>query len=604
MNIRKRSLAYTSWISVSTVVAIVVLANSISAATTIKLNPENRTASYDGTVAQTADSCQTRVVREFIWDLQFWENTDFGVWDMYWGTWWLDINCYLRLLMRPNTSGGVDLELEVRPYFVRAAYGDSVVTVDGVSEFGDLGIDSNGDKRLWVGYDLLIYSPWLYWDPPFVVTGGRSADFRLLGGITYGEWSIVIDFWNEGTDTWKSQTVHFNIPSPCDYDSTNGGYLIEGGLVTSRSEDSFDQPWKPIVSHPAGTVRYYVSDLTPQSTDVVDITQVYEMVKNTDSTYGSSYQYTPVNLLYTKLEGYGVESCWPADCSMLFDTAPVHRTTISVPASNITNSGCSVLQLTSEFVVAPVTTKSVGPSTIGLQYVANADTILASIGLDCTVGTVPGSADNFAVLDVPMVQTIQTADICVQPGTPVYITQFTPISRGEYVELAWQIAADEEIAGFDIYRRLDKASQSECINRGGTLDKTARSFIDPVSFAGSTIYYTLAVKLSDGREIRSPEKAVSVAGHNLQLLQNQPNPFNPSTTISFILPEKTHVTLSVYDVSGKHIKTITDEIFDIGFHKVDWIGEDERRNRVGSGVYFYRLETRKKSLTKKMILLK
>lgn len=82
------------------------------------------------------------------------------------------------------------------------------------------------------------------------------------------------------------------------------------------------------------------------------------------------------------------------------------------------------------------------------------------------------------------------------------------------------------------------------------------------------------------------------------LHQNYPNPFNPSTTIKFSLQEGTHVSLKVYDVSGKMIKRLLDEYMKEGEHKVRFKPEG-----LASGVYFYRLEAGSKVTTRKMILL-
>ncbi len=83
------------------------------------------------------------------------------------------------------------------------------------------------------------------------------------------------------------------------------------------------------------------------------------------------------------------------------------------------------------------------------------------------------------------------------------------------------------------------------------------------------------------------------------LNQNYPNPFNPSTTIKFSLPGDTHVSLNVYDVSGKLVGRVLDEDMTAGEHTVRFKAEG-----LASGVYFYRLEAGSKVTTRKMILLR
>jgi VCBS repeat protein/Big-like domain-containing protein/flagellar hook capping protein FlgD len=88
------------------------------------------------------------------------------------------------------------------------------------------------------------------------------------------------------------------------------------------------------------------------------------------------------------------------------------------------------------------------------------------------------------------------------------------------------------------------------------------------------------------------------------LLQNHPNPFNPSTSIRFELTHDANVTLSVFDAAGAFVTTLAAGPYSRGIHDVVWNGTDGKGGRVGSGVYFYRLDTGGKTLTRKMVLLK
>ncbi|MBD3423141.1 MAG: T9SS type A sorting domain-containing protein, partial [Candidatus Latescibacteria bacterium] len=88
------------------------------------------------------------------------------------------------------------------------------------------------------------------------------------------------------------------------------------------------------------------------------------------------------------------------------------------------------------------------------------------------------------------------------------------------------------------------------------------------------------------------------------LSQNYPNPFNPVTTIRFSLARKGHVKLCIYDVRGRKVKTLLDRKLGIGTHTVSWDGRNERKEAVASGVYFYRLDARDRTVSRKMVLLK
>ena len=89
------------------------------------------------------------------------------------------------------------------------------------------------------------------------------------------------------------------------------------------------------------------------------------------------------------------------------------------------------------------------------------------------------------------------------------------------------------------------------------------------------------------------------------LHQNYPNPFNPGTQITFALPEAAVVTLKVYDLLGREVKTLVNQRRAAGTHTVRWDGTDEAGNPVASGVYLYRLHVGNNFVqTRKMVLLK
>lgn len=83
------------------------------------------------------------------------------------------------------------------------------------------------------------------------------------------------------------------------------------------------------------------------------------------------------------------------------------------------------------------------------------------------------------------------------------------------------------------------------------------------------------------------------------VLQNYPNPFNPTTTIRFSLPQRSHVTLKVFDILGKEVATLVDGDLNPGEHSVVF-----NATKLPSGVYFYRLNTSTFSQTKRMEVLK
>ncbi len=86
---------------------------------------------------------------------------------------------------------------------------------------------------------------------------------------------------------------------------------------------------------------------------------------------------------------------------------------------------------------------------------------------------------------------------------------------------------------------------------------------------------------------------------------NFPNPFNPATAIQYRVPAPgSRVTLSVYDLSGRRVRTLVDAYRSGGEHLAVWRGLDDNGREVGSGVYFYRLEVDGTSIERKMVMLK
>jgi hypothetical protein len=88
------------------------------------------------------------------------------------------------------------------------------------------------------------------------------------------------------------------------------------------------------------------------------------------------------------------------------------------------------------------------------------------------------------------------------------------------------------------------------------------------------------------------------------LAQNYPNPFNPSTEIAYQIPRAEHVSLSVFDISGRLVRTLVEGKRAAGPNREVWDGKDAAGHVVSSGVYFYRLEAGGYVRTKRMVLLK
>lgn len=181
------------------------------------------------------------------------------------------------------------------------------------------------------------------------------------------------------------------------------------------------------------------------------------------------------------------------------------------------------------------------------------------------------------------------------------ISSFDAVATPNGVSLRAEFRSDLGVEAVNVYRAAGAGDPRliETVYSGGE----SFAYIDRTTRPGETYGYRIGVQDPDG-EFFSPTVNVTVAGIGVGLAQNTPNPFNPTTMISFTLPERELVTLSVYDTSGKLVRTLVNEVREYGTNQATWDGRNNAGTTVGSGVYFYRLTAGKFSESKKMVLLK
>ncbi len=167
---------------------------------------------------------------------------------------------------------------------------------------------------------------------------------------------------------------------------------------------------------------------------------------------------------------------------------------------------------------------------------------------------------------------------------------------------------------------------------GKNSDVLSRRYWDLVGYKGRKVYIEIADLATDSfghinvdditesmniitpiennnrrKSKRKPGCMVSSAYHSADftLYQNSPNPFNPSTTISYYLPAESHVTLDIFDVNGALVRRIVAGTKQEGLHRASWSGRNSHGSAVSAGIYFYRLTANGTIIdTKKMVLLR
>ena len=177
------------------------------------------------------------------------------------------------------------------------------------------------------------------------------------------------------------------------------------------------------------------------------------------------------------------------------------------------------------------------------------------------------------------------------------------VSYEEGMRIQWQANKEPDIDHYVIYRH---SSPDFTPAPGFVFARTQRpAVLDPEWDTDMPFYYKLtAVDIHTNESQYASLTPDDVGMARLILYQNHPNPFNPGTTITFYLPSKAHVNMSIYDAGGKLIKTIVDDTLLHGHKSYDWDGTDTRGHPVASGAYFCRVQTGHRVTAKKMILVK
>ncbi len=103
---------------------------------------------------------------------------------------------------------------------------------------------------------------------------------------------------------------------------------------------------------------------------------------------------------------------------------------------------------------------------------------------------------------------------------------------------------------------------------------------------------------------RAQEWTIPEIPEKFELFNNYPNPFNPETTIRYSLPENGQVTVQIFDLNGKHVKTLVNRFCEAGSYTINWNGKNESGLAAASGVYIYKISAGKYKAGKKMVLLK
>ena len=185
---------------------------------------------------------------------------------------------------------------------------------------------------------------------------------------------------------------------------------------------------------------------------------------------------------------------------------------------------------------------------------------------------------------------------------------------GAVITIQWEIEIDHGPCNWDLYFSSNGGSNYQAI--AIDLPKTQLTYDWTVPQTATQQGMIRVVQdnqngapYDDYSGVFTIEIPTGVAGPGSQNLSYKlfpayPNPFNPSTTISYSIAAESPVTLSIYNGLGKLVKTLVNEIKGPGSYTVSWNGSNNNNEKAAAGMYIYRIEAGKYIETKKMILLK
>jgi len=253
------------------------------------------------------------------------------------------------------------------------------------------------------------------------------------------------------------------------------------------------------------------------------------------------------------------------------------------------------------------TATTYGKSTFGNLVIDNSSgtvTMLTDLEVEDTFTETSGTLDlNGKVLTV--------AGIPV----PVELTSFTASKYKNGIMLNWSTATEVNNYGFSVERAStsfstmsntsSRAESREWIKigfvegHGNSNSPKDYSFYDKSPLKGKSVYRLKQIDTDGAFEYSDEVEITFLQSDKTQLYQNHPNPFNPSTTITFSLTDVSHVTITIYNAIGQKVAELVNEVMNAGMQSVNF-----NASSLTSGFYFYRFETPNYTKTMKMILLR
>lgn len=185
---------------------------------------------------------------------------------------------------------------------------------------------------------------------------------------------------------------------------------------------------------------------------------------------------------------------------------------------------------------------------------------------------------------------------------PVELISFTSAVKDNTVTLNWTTASEKNNARFLVERMAEGVwtDIGMVAGNGTTNNPNSYSFTDKNLNSGIYNYRLKQVDYNGSFEYLNLSSAVAIGvPDKFSLAQNYPNPFNPTTTILYGVPNDGLVTMKIYDINGKEVKTLVNEPKTAGYYTTVF-----NASGLSSGVYFYKLTSGNFVIAKKMVIMK
>jgi hypothetical protein len=214
---------------------------------------------------------------------------------------------------------------------------------------------------------------------------------------------------------------------------------------------------------------------------------------------------------------------------------------------------------------------------------------------------------------------IKTFTIASDGSLPVELTSFHVLStRNDAVTLQWVTESEINNLGFILDRRVPGTEWTEIATyithpelqgQGSVTHQTIYSYTDNTVLSAETYDYRLADVDYDGNKVYHSMTVMGVSPNDVvpetfTLYPAYPNPFNPTTNIRYDLPEDALVSITIYDIMGRSIRSLVNSKQTAGYRSIQWNATNDAGSPVSAGIYLYMIQAGEFRQAKKMVLLK